>query len=62
MKVTKYEDRIAICKTCPFYISSIAACRACGCSLMVKARLKWFTCKKGKWTKPDPSVDSQQTP
>lgn len=45
------SKRLAICNSCPEYISSTSQCRRCGCFMSAKTRLKLSTCPIGKWGK-----------
>lgn len=43
------SNRMAICNSCPEYISSTSQCRRCGCFMSAKTRLKKASCPIGKW-------------
>ena len=46
-----YEDRIAICRGCKYYISLLGNCGICKCFMKVKARIAPMECPKGYWQK-----------
>ena len=46
-----YEDRIAICKGCKFYLSLLGNCSICKCFMKLKCRLAPMECPKKKWQK-----------
>ncbi len=50
-RVTKkeYVKRLSICNDCPYLMKRIKMCRACGCSMSIKAALPSMDCPKGKW-------------
>ena len=50
-RVTKkeYATRLSICDECPYLIKRMKMCRACGCSMTIKAALPSMDCPKGKW-------------
>lgn len=41
------EERLAICKACPYYKDN--RCEACGCLMNLKAALVKAKCPKGFW-------------
>lgn len=45
----KAEDRLDICKACPFYISATTQCKKCGCLMVAKTKLEEAKCPIGKW-------------
>lgn len=45
----KYEERIAICKSCPRYWAEFGTCKECGCLIFAKARIPIFHCPLKKW-------------
>ena len=46
-----YDDRIAICKECPQYLSLLGNCKICGCFMKIKARIATMGCPSGFWQK-----------
>ena len=48
---SEYEDRISICKACPFLHYKKNQCTDCGCFIHLKARLKVEDCPQGYWRK-----------
>tara|TARA_R110002012_G_scaffold218422_2_gene389731 strand:- start:1314 stop:1709 length:396 start_codon:yes stop_codon:yes gene_type:complete len=46
-----YEDRIAICKSCDYYLSLLGNCGICKCFMKVKARIAPMECPKKYWQK-----------
>lgn len=44
-----YEDKIAICRTCPNLQPVTEKCSLCGCYMQVKARFPFFSCPEEKW-------------
>lgn len=44
-------ERLEICKTCPFFRSSIQQCKKCGCIMPQKAKLADAFCPEHKWGK-----------
>jgi|TARA_R110002020_G_scaffold172782_5_gene363264 hypothetical protein len=45
-----YEDRIAICKECTYYLWT-GQCKKCLCFMKVKARIAPMSCPINKWNK-----------
>jgi hypothetical protein len=45
-----YEDRIAICKECTYYLWT-GQCKKCLCFMKVKARIAPMSCPIKKWNK-----------
>lgn len=43
------DQRLNICKECPFYISLTHQCKKCGCIMNLKTKLKDAKCPVGKW-------------
>lgn len=43
------EQRLAICKECPFYISLTSQCKKCGCFMKAKTKITAAKCPIGKW-------------
>lgn len=43
------EERMAICRACPFFNSSNTTCNKCGCFLEVKTGWASEKCPEGKW-------------
>lgn len=41
------DQRMDICKTCPFFTGK--RCRKCGCFMALKTTLRQATCPIGKW-------------
>ena len=46
----QYKERLDICSICEFK-SENWKCNACGCNLLIKARMQSSTCPKDKWSK-----------
>lgn len=44
-----HEERMAICKDCPFFIKLTGQCKECGCIMEAKTRLPNAECPKHKW-------------
>jgi len=43
------EDRLNICKECPFLIQATTQCSKCGCFMHLKTKLEAAACPIGKW-------------
>lgn len=43
------EERMAICRECPFFNPRSVRCRKCGCFMSLKTTLKQAKCPEGKW-------------
>jgi len=43
------NNRLEICKECPFLIQATTQCKECGCFMAVKTKLKAAKCPLGKW-------------
>jgi hypothetical protein len=43
------EDRLAICRECPFFNKITVGCNKCGCFLRMKTKLVNAVCPIGKW-------------
>lgn len=43
------NNRLSICKQCPFFENNSQRCSKCGCYLSVKTYLKAERCPIGKW-------------
>ncbi len=41
--------RLSICKKCDKYIEETSTCKACGCFMILKVKIKKLTCPIGKW-------------
>lgn len=41
------QERLAICKACPFY--KLRTCTKCGCFMPFKTKLLGQSCPEGKW-------------
>ena len=54
-----YEERIAICKGCKHFRSSINQCKKCGCFMKVKAAIAFTRCPIGKWERENDLTPDQ---
>lgn len=45
------NKRMAICESCPKFLSSFKRCDICGCFMVIKTKLKDATCPDGLWGK-----------
>jgi hypothetical protein len=43
------NERMDICKVCPFFIKPTGQCSRCGCIMEAKTRLPNASCPEGKW-------------
>lgn len=43
------QERMEICKECPFFIQATTQCKECGCFMFAKTKLKAAKCPVGKW-------------
>lgn len=43
------EERLSICRECPFFNKLTVGCNKCGCFLRMKTKLLNATCPIGKW-------------
>lgn len=43
------QERMAICRACPFFNSSNTTCNKCGCFLEIKTGWASEKCPEGKW-------------
>lgn len=43
------EERLDICKQCPWLDKRVIKCRKCGCFMKLKTTLKQASCPIGKW-------------
>ena len=43
------ENRLEICKACPFYVGLTHQCTKCGCIMNLKVKLPTASCPIGKW-------------
>ena len=43
------EDRLQICRDCPFFIGLTTQCKKCGCVMLGKVKLEVSKCPIGKW-------------
>lgn len=43
------EERLAICRQCPYFYAKLQKCRKCGCIMPLKTRLKNASCPVHKW-------------
>ena len=48
------EERLDICKVCPFYVKLTHQCTKCGCIMNAKVKLPNAECPIGKWKKYTP--------
>jgi hypothetical protein len=44
-----FEHRLSICNSCVVFRKTTKQCKACGCIMPLKARLKDAKCPIGKW-------------
>lgn len=47
------DERMAICRECPFFIKVTQQCKKCGCLMHLKTQLADAACPVGKW----PAID-----
>jgi hypothetical protein len=47
------KARLAICETCPFFISLTRQCKKCGCFMDAKTKLAEAYCPEDKWGSED---------
>lgn len=43
------EERLDICKSCPFLVKATSQCQKCGCFMHLKTKLEKAKCPIGKW-------------
>lgn len=43
------QERMEICRGCPFLIQATTQCKECGCFMFAKTKLKAAKCPVGKW-------------
>lgn len=43
------QERLDICKSCPFFMKISHQCRKCGCIMDAKTSLPHAFCPEGKW-------------
>lgn len=43
------DERMSICKQCPFFIKITGQCSKCGCIMEAKTRLPHAECPEDKW-------------
>ena len=43
------EERLAICRECPFFDKRMLKCKKCGCFMKLKTTLEKASCPIGKW-------------
>jgi hypothetical protein len=43
------DQRLDICKECPFFINGTSQCSKCGCIMPLKVKLEAAACPEGKW-------------
>ena len=43
------EERFAICKACPEFMTMTSQCKKCGCFMYTKTKLPNASCPIGKW-------------
>ena len=48
MKELDPKKRMEICKKC-VYLFAGNICKACGCVMAAKTKVKWANCPKNKW-------------
>lgn len=48
------EERLSICRECPFFRSGIQQCKKCGCIMPQKAKLADAFCPVHKWERFEP--------
>ena len=47
----RVEDRLTICKDCPFFLKATRQCSKCGCFMPAKTWLANTSCPLKKWVK-----------
>lgn len=45
------QERLDVCKSCPFFRASLQQCKKCGCIMPQKAKLADAFCPIHKWGK-----------
>ena len=45
----RVEDRLTICKDCPFFLKATRQCGKCGCFMPAKTALPSSKCPINKW-------------
>lgn len=45
------QERLEICRSCPFFIKGVEQCKKCGCIMPQKAKLADAFCPVHKWEK-----------
>ena len=56
--MTLPEERMAICKTCDFFINKTTTCKKCGCFMILKTKILSSQCPIGKWDKFELKTDA----
>jgi Family of unknown function (DUF6171) len=46
---SRSEERLAICRACPFLFKPTMTCKKCGCFMRAKTLLNHVECPEGKW-------------
>jgi hypothetical protein len=54
------EERMAICRECPRYVSVTHQCLECGCIMNMKTKLPNATCPLGKWDQVDVRISFKE--
>lgn len=52
------EERWNICSSCEHLYKPTHTCKVCGCFMLVKTKMAFQKCPKGKWDRYDKSKDS----
>jgi len=51
------DQRMLICKDCPFLIKATNQCKKCGCFMNLKTKLPNASCPIGKWQVFNPEIE-----
>lgn len=43
------QERMAFCRACPEFITTVDQCKKCGCFMDSKTKLEASSCPLGKW-------------
>jgi len=46
-----HDERMEICRSCPFFIKATGQCKKCLCFMHMKTKLPHAYCPEGKWHK-----------
>lgn len=61
VSIEQKNQRLQICKECPFFLKITSQCKKCGCLMTEKTKLADAECPIGKWGKINVEVINNES-